>query len=48
MVADEPSLLLARGVVPFLQAEHAVETVLYERLGYVAVAELIFATLPAS
>ena len=40
--------LLARGVAPFLQAEHASEVALYERLGYVPVAELAFATLPTS
>lgn len=38
--------LLARGVAPFLQAEHAAESALYARLGYVVVAELAFATLP--
>ena len=40
--------LLRRGVAPFLQAEHASECALYERLGYATVAEMTFATLPAS
>lgn len=40
--------LLTREVVSFLQAEHASECALYERLGYSTVAEMTFATLPAS
>ncbi len=39
--------LLGRRVAPFLQVEHPSEGLLYERLGYFAVAELIFATLDA-
>lgn len=39
--------LLARGVAPFLQAEHACQRLLYERLGYLQIAEVTFATLDA-